>query len=71
MHAIGGVDYDFGPYTVIFPPEMTNVSLNISITDDTSLEINETFTISINSSGDALPVDPDKALVTIKDNDGE
>ena len=71
QHATGGVDFDSGPYIVIFPAEMTNISLNISITDDTSLEMNETFIVSINSSNDALPVDPDEALVTIVDDDSE
>ena len=71
QHATGGADYDSGPYTAIFSAGMTNISLNISITDDTLLEMNETFVVSINSSGDALPVDPDETLVTIVDDDSE
>ena len=43
----GGVDYNSGPYNVIFPAGVTSVSLNIIINNDYVLEYNETFYLTI------------------------
>ena len=61
-----------GPYSVNFPANMTYVTFNISITDDTVFEENKTFILTITDSG--LPSDvmvgyPDQATVTIVDDD--
>ena len=45
----GGVDYFSGPYSVIFPIEVTVASFNITIKDDNLLENDETFNVSITS----------------------
>ena len=46
-HHSGNVDYDPGPYEVTFPAEMITVSFDVSITDDSMFEGNETFTVNI------------------------
>ena len=43
----GGVDYNSGPYNVIFPAGVTSVSFNITINNDNVLEYNETFNLTI------------------------
>ena len=45
----GGIDYNSGPYTLIFPIESTNVSFDIIISNDTILEGDEKFNVSIDS----------------------
>jgi len=72
-HITGGVDYDSGPYSVMFTAGMTSVSFDVPINDDNILETNEDFTITINSS--SLPNgvtrdSPGAATVTIMDDDG-
>ena len=68
-----GVDYDSGPYSVMIPAGLTTASLNIAITDYSILEKIESFDLFINTS--LLPsqvnADPDKATVTIMDDDGK
>ena len=56
----GGVDYNSGPYTVIFPAGSTNASFDIVINDDSVLEGDEMFNVSINSftDGRIVHVDP-------------
>jgi len=46
----GGVDYDSGPYVVIFPAGETSVPFVVAINDDNIVEINETFNLTIVSS---------------------
>ena len=70
----GGVDYNSGPYTVIFPAGDTNVTLNISIIDDEISEGNEYFNLTIDSS--SLPSkiginDAAQVVVTIVDDEGK
>ena len=63
-----------GPYSVIFPANMTYVTFNISITDDTMFEENnETFMLTITDSGlpSVMVGYPDQATVTIVDDDGK
>ena len=66
-----GFDFDSGPYNVIFPPNAINASFNILITNDTLLELNETFTLNICPPDDFFVIDPDEAVVTIVDDDSK
>ena len=68
---VTGTDYDSGPYTAMFPADTTTASLSISITNDNIVEMNETFSLTINPSSDVTVVDPDDAVVTIVDDDSE
>ena len=61
----------FGPYTLIFPAGITSILLNISITNDRILEINETFVLSINPDSGVTLADPSSTTVTIVDDDSE
>ena len=67
------MDYDSGPYSVMIPAGLTTASLNIAITDDNILERNENFDLFINTSllPSQINADPDKATVTIVDDDGK
>jgi len=68
------VDYNSGPYPVRFPAGVTSVTFNIPINDDSILEDNENFMLTINqpSLPEGVTVDePDEATVTIVDNDGK
>ena len=61
-----------GPYTVMFPAGVTSMEFNVSITNDDTLEHNETFQLTIDSS--SLPVgastaDPNQATVVIINDD--
>ena len=47
---IGGVDYDSGPYTITFPTGETSVLFDVPINNDNTLELDETFDLSIDSS---------------------
>ena len=67
----GGTDYGSGPYTVVFSAGSTSASLNISITNDNIVEMNETFALTITPTNDVMTVDPDDAVVTIVDDDSE
>ena len=63
----GGVDYNSGPYTVIFPNGSTNASFNIIINDDNVLEESEVFVISIESVTYGTVGTPRNARVNIID----
>ena len=74
MTNTGDVDYDSGPYIVIFPAGMTSVSLNVSIINDDMLEDEENFllTIDLSSLPNNVTVgDPEEAIVTIVDDDSK
>ena len=63
-----------GPYSVVLPTNMTYVTFNVSITNDTMFEQNENFTLTINNTG--LPSGvmvgyPDQATVIIINDDGK
>ena len=55
----------------MFPATVTRASLNISVNNDDIVEMNETFSLTINSSSDVMVVDSDEAIVTIVDDDSE
>jgi len=68
------VDYNSGPYLVTFPAGMTSVTFDVSITDDSILEGNENFMLTINQSSLPEVVNtgiPSEATVTIVDNDSK
>ena len=44
------MDYDSGPYTITFAVGVTAVSFSISITDDSIVEGNERFYLTIDPS---------------------
>ena len=70
----GDIDYHSGPYHVMFPAGMIRVRFIVLINDDSLLEENETFTLTIKSS---LPrrvlakSDQAQAKVTIVDTECE
>ena len=69
---IGGMDYDSGPYSVMIPAGLTTASLNIAITDDDILEIDENFILTINSSSlpdSVINGNPHQVTLTVVDND--
>ncbi|WP_157730143.1 Calx-beta domain-containing protein [Tenacibaculum jejuense] len=66
----GTSDYTTTTTTVTIPAGNTSVNVNIPITDDTTDEPNETFTVNGNvTSGNTSNTDP-SGTVTITDNDG-
>ena len=70
----GGIDYDSGPYTITVPARQIYVSFNVSIIDDNTLELNETFTLTIDPSSLVSHLNvsnPDHSTVIIVDNDGK
>ncbi|XP_065892782.1 extracellular matrix organizing protein FRAS1-like [Dysidea avara] len=70
--AIGGDDYNSGPYMVTFTAGQTSVSFNVGIINDNTLEANEDFTLTIDSSSilnNFRVGDPGSATVTIVNDD--
>ena len=47
LYLAGGTDYSSGPYNVTFPAGVTSASFNVTINDDSTLERNESFTLTI------------------------
>lgn len=71
---IGGDDYGSGPYNVTFAAEETMAQFSVPITDDDLVEEEEKFSLDITSTSLPLNVnigDPEKATVTIMDDDGK
>ena len=66
----GGDDYISGPYAVKFSAGVTEVSFNISITDDYTVEGNKNFTLSIVPSVVQVG-EPSQAIVTIVEDDSK
>ena len=54
-----------------FPAGITSILLNISITNDKILEINETFQLTIDPPSGITLVDPSTTTITIVDDDCE
>jgi len=68
------VDYNSRRYRVTFSAGVTSVTFDVPITDDSILEGNENFMLTIDQS--SLPTyvnhgDPGKATVTIVENEGK
>ena len=74
IYITGRSDYRSGPYTVVFPAGVTQVSFPIQIVNDRTLERNEKFVLTISqtslSSGFAVG-HPFQATMTIVDDDGK
>ena len=67
---LGGIDYNSGPYTVIIPANVKEVSFSILITYDNEREKNESFLLVIDSSSlpDGVVIDAhSQAIITIVD----
>ena len=58
----GGVDYDSGPYTVTFTAGQISVPFDIPINDDSILEGDESFTLTVSNA---------TFLLTIIDNESK
>jgi len=72
INSLIGSDYISGPYNVTFPAGTTRTVLDISVTNDNILEVNESFSLMVNSA--VLPSDVasvDQTTITIIDNDGK
>ena len=66
-------DYGSGPYSVTIPAKAKSVQFDVTINDDNVLEMDESFTLTINISSHpdlAIIADP-QATVTIVDDDGK
>ena len=73
-YLVGGEDYHSGPYDVTFFVGINRVLLDIPVINDNTLENNENFNVTINSS--SLPSyvvvgDSGQATVTILNDDGK
>ena len=66
------VDYASGPYTVTFPAGQTTAVLSIPVINDSILEGNENFVVSIVSLlSRVVTTDPYESTVIIVDDDGK
>ena len=66
-NAGGGVDYDSGPFTITIPAGEIFAVFNVSLNDDSMIEGNENFSLSIDPS--SLPGSIDQATINIVDDD--
>ena len=70
----GESDYLYEVYTVTFPASVTSQTVDIPICDDSILEQDEMFSLSIDSNSHPDNVtngNPDHVNITIIDNDGK
>jgi hypothetical protein len=69
--ASAGSDYTAQPTTeLVFPPGVTQRTINVPLIDDTTVEDDETFTVTLsNATGDITLGSPSTATVTIQDDD--
>ena len=71
---LGGVDYDTGPFVVVFPAGVTSALFNVTIIDDNILERDEEFYLNIMSPPTASKVtlgQNNQARINIINNDGK
>ena len=66
-------DNDFTSTTIEleFQPMSTRVCGNISILEDSRLENSETFSVEVNTTDQAVVLNPMMAIVSIADNDSK
>ena len=69
-YSSAGIDFDFAPRTLHFDGMNTVVTLQVSITNDDITEGPEVFFMLTVSSNDRVQIVPDRANVTIIDEDG-
>jgi len=67
--AIAPTDYSAASGTITFPPGNTNQTIPITIVNDTGVDGDEIFTVTLNSPVSATLTSPNPASVTIIDND--
>ena len=68
------MDYNSGPYTVIFPARTTTASFNVPINNDMISEGDEDFKLNIDEAslpGSVRLGTPDEATVIIMDDDSK
>ena len=71
-YIILGLDYITGPYNVTFLTGRTTAEFTVSVINDNILEVNESFSLAVNSA--ALPSNVssiDQTMITITDTDSE
>jgi len=68
---LGNVDYDAGPYNVMFSAGETIKSFNILIFNNNTFEALESFNLVISPSNFIILGDPHQAITTITDDDCE
>ena len=66
---IGNVDYDPGPYSLLFTAGETAKSFDISLFDDNTFESLESFTLTISPPSFVLLGNPQQAIAGIIDDD--
>ena len=65
-------DYSFTPSEIIFPSESANNTMkcaDVTITDDTALEGNQTFTVILSTLNPGVVLEDSETLITIEDDD--
>lgn len=67
--AIAGSDYSAKSGTLSFAAGVATVNIVVSITNDTAVESNETFSVSLNTPSGLTLGSPNSTVVTIVDND--
>ena len=75
-HTIGGMDYDATASQLTFSASESRACAEIPITDDSTSEPMEMFTVSLSfldlmPSPEGVAIMPDSANITIVDNDGK
>ena len=72
MHVLIGADYTDGPYSVFFMAGRTAEVFTISLINDNILEVNESFSLAVDSP--SLPnnvTSTDQTIIIIIDNDSK
>ena len=71
-YCIGDIDYETGPYVFTIFSGMTSIAVNVTIINDHTLEENEVFYLTINSSSfpdDVTTGNPFQSTVIILNDD--
>ena len=71
MSLTAGVDFESRSGTLLFDSDNLVRTISIDITDDSSLEFNETFVVELDSNVTGVVISPSLTTITITDNDGE
>lgn len=74
VRILGNSDYNPGPYSIAFPAGNTNVTFNVTVTDDNVLEHDESFYLSISLPTTASKIrlgETTQTRITIENDDSE
>ena len=71
MSLTAGIDFESKSGTLSFDSDNLVRTISINITDDSSLEFNETFIVELDSNVTGVVLNPSSATVTITDDDGQ